>query len=81
MSEKKKESHSLEQNLEALEAIVKQLENGDLPLEKALKLFERGIELTRACQQSLEEAQQKVEILTQKSRDAEPEPFDPDTLP
>lgn len=46
-----------------LEAVVARLEQGDVPLEEALAAFERGVTLTRACQQALTEAEQKVEIL------------------
>ena len=46
-----------------LEAVVARLEQGDVPLEDALKTFERGVALTRACQQALATAEQKVELL------------------
>lgn len=75
MSRKKPENLSLEEALEELEKLVAQLEQGDLPLEQALKAFERGIALTRTCQESLAKAEQKVKILSEKSLDAEPEPF------
>jgi exodeoxyribonuclease VII small subunit len=52
-----------EASLEELEALVERLEQGDLPLEDALRSFERGVALTRQCQGALAEAQQKVEIL------------------
>jgi len=77
MSPRKPENPPLEEALEELEEVVNQLEQGDLPLEQALKLFERGITLTRSCQRSLEEAEQKVKILSEKNLDAEPEPFEP----
>ena len=54
---------NLEKSLADLEAIVEDLESGDLPLEKAMKKFEEGIKLTRGCQTALKEAEQKVEIL------------------
>lgn len=78
MARKKPENLSVEEALEELEKLVAQLEQGDLPLEEALKAFERGIALTRSCQQSLEKAEQKVKILSEKSLDAEPEPFTAD---
>jgi exodeoxyribonuclease VII small subunit len=71
----------LEKSLEELEALVTRLESGDLPLEQALKEFERGVRLTRQCQTALQEAEQKVEILLKKTETAEPVPFaapDPD---
>ena len=67
----------LEKSLEELEALVARLEGGDLPLEQALKEFERGVKLTRQCQAALQEAEQKVEILLKKTEQAEPVPFEP----
>ncbi len=55
-----------EKSLGELEALVQKLEQGDVPLEEALKTFERGVALTRACQTALRSAQQKVEILLSK---------------
>ncbi len=66
-----------EQSLEELERIVERLERGDLPLEEALKTFERGVELTRNCQVALKSAQAKVEILLKKGSEAQAEPFTP----
>ncbi len=63
--------------LKELEGIVEQLENGDLPLERALELFERGVKLSRECQKRLEEAERKVEILVKNaSGDYEIQPFE-----
>jgi exodeoxyribonuclease VII small subunit len=56
-----------EHALSELESLVERLERGDLPLEDALKTFERGVELTRHCQTSLKAAQQKVEILLKRN--------------
>jgi len=58
MAEKK-----FEASLARLEEIVKELETGDLPLERSLKLFEEGIKLSRLCNKRLEEAERRVEIL------------------
>jgi exodeoxyribonuclease VII small subunit len=58
-----KKSIDLEKSLSELEAIVEELESGDLPLEKAMQKFEQGIKLTRGCQSALKDAEQKVEIL------------------
>ena len=52
-----------EHSLTELEALVAKLEQGDVPLEEALKTFERGVALTRQCQTALRTAQQKVELL------------------
>ena len=64
-----------EQALGELEKLVERLERGDLPLDEALKTFERGVALTRHCQSSLKAAQAKVEILLKKSGRAELQPF------
>jgi exodeoxyribonuclease VII small subunit len=65
-----------EQALAELEGLVERLEHGDLPLDEALKAFERGVALTRQCQASLQAAQQKVEILLKRGSKAEIEPFE-----
>lgn len=65
-----------EQSLEELEKLVERLEKGDLPLEEALKTFERGVALARACQEALKSAQQKVEILRKRGGQNEVEPFE-----
>ena len=67
-----------EQALAELEGLVERLERGDLPLEEALKTFERGVELTRHCQGSLKAAQQKVEILLKRGNSVDIEPFRPE---
>jgi exodeoxyribonuclease VII small subunit len=64
-----------EQALAELETLVTHLERGDLPLEEALKTFERGVELTRLCQSSLRSAQQKVEILLKRGNQHTVEDF------
>jgi len=68
-----------EQSLDELEKLVERLERGDLPLEDALRTFERGVALTRQCQSALKSAQQKVEILLRRSGEAEVEPFSEET--
>lgn len=60
-----------ESSLKELEALVEKMEHGDLSLEQSLKDFERGIALTRSCQQALREAEQKVEVLSGRSEEAE----------
>lgn len=64
-----------ESSLNELEQLVERLERGDLPLDDALKTFERGVELTRHCQTSLKAAQQKVDILLKRNGQPEVEPF------
>ena len=70
---------TLDENLAELEALVETMESGELSLDDAMKQFERGIELTRRCQQALAEAEQKVDVLMKKSGE-EPtlESFDTD---
>ena len=72
---RKKSPPSFEDLLGELENIVETMEKGELSLEESLKSFERGIELTRGCQQVLKDAEQKVQILVGKDEEAQPEPF------
>jgi exodeoxyribonuclease VII small subunit len=69
---------SFETSLEELEQVVKQLEAGDLPLERALELFERGMGLSDLCRKQLEEAETRVEILMKRAGEMQPQPFRPD---
>lgn len=69
------DSISFEFAIIELENIVAQLESGDLELELSLKLFERGIELTRISQGKLQEAEQKVQVLMEKQGQLELQPF------
>ena len=78
MSKKAKSENNFEKALEELESLVASMEAGDLSLENALQQFERGIQLTRQCQLALREAEQKVEILTEKAGQVETADFDPD---
>ncbi len=59
------ENKSFEESIKRLEEIVKLLENGDTPLEKSIALFEEGVALSGYCNKLLEEANQKVVMLTQ----------------
>ena len=61
-----------EQSVFELEEIVKQLEKGELTLEDSLQQFEKGINLARRCQDVLNQAEQKIEILTASQLAAEP---------
>ncbi|MED5534335.1 MAG: exodeoxyribonuclease VII small subunit [Pseudomonadota bacterium] len=77
MGEKKNQGvGGLEKSLAELETLVEKLEGGDLSLEETLKHFERGVKLTRECQTTLKEAEQKVEILLNKTVEAEPSSFE-----
>ena len=60
---------NFEESLRDLEQIVKELETGDLPLEEAIKRFEDGMALSRACSQMLDETEQKVSRLIKDSED------------
>lgn len=74
-----KKTINLEKALADLEALVEELESGDLPLDKAMKKFEEGIKLTRGCQTALKEAEQKVEVLLKSAGGEEAlEEFEPD---
>ncbi len=65
-----------ESALEELEKLVERMEKGELTLEESLRDFERGIELTRRCQQALQEAEQRVQMLSGNTVDADLVPFD-----
>ncbi|PCM43824.1 exodeoxyribonuclease VII small subunit [Marinobacter sp. ANT_B65] len=68
-----------EKSLDELEMLVRNLEQGDLSLEQSLTAFERGVKLTRACQQALKSAEQRVEQLVQNDDGTlETRPFLPD---
>ena len=54
---------TFERSLEELEQIVRELEQGDLPLERSLELFEQGVKLSRECQERLSQAERRIEIL------------------
>ena len=56
-----------EKSLAELEQIVERMEAGELSLDESLKQFERGVALTRSCQEALQQAEQKVEILLKKT--------------
>ena len=57
------QKQTFEASLAALERIVRELERGDLPLEKSLELFEQGVKLSRECQERLNEAERRIEVL------------------
>lgn len=74
LAKKSTKQPDFESALAELETLVETMEAGDLSLEESLKQFERGISLTRGCQASLQEAEQKVQILLNKT--GAPEPFE-----
>jgi exodeoxyribonuclease VII small subunit len=72
----RKKTPDLEKSLTQLEEIVQELEEGNLPLEQALKEFEKGVKLSRDCQTALSAAEQRVKILLEgelKDLEADPE--------
>jgi len=66
-----------EASLEELEKIVQQMEAGELPLEKSLELFERGVGLSETCRKQLDAAETRIEILLKKGKKLEPAPMPP----
>jgi exodeoxyribonuclease VII small subunit len=78
MPEENSSTPNFEASLEELERIVKELEKGDLPLERSLALFEAGIRLSGDCKRQLEEAETRVEILLKKGTETVAVPFDPE---
>ncbi len=69
---------SFESCLEELEKVVRELESGDLPLDRSLALFERGMSLSDSCRKQLEEAETRVEMLIRKEGKLVAEPFRPE---
>jgi len=69
---------SFESCLDQLEKTVKELEAGDLQLEKSLELFEKGMALSESCRKQLEEAETRIELLIKKDGKVQPEPFRPE---
>ena len=69
---------NFEKTFTELEDLVKKMEGGDLSLEESLKYFERGILLTKDCQQALNKAEQKVRILLEKNNKNNLESFGSD---
>jgi len=70
-----KKAVRFEDSLAELEQLVERMEQGNLPLEDSLKLFERGVQLTRACQKALKEAEQKVQLLLEENGEPTLQPF------
>lgn len=70
MGQKKDKKQSFEEALEELESLVSRMEKGELSLEESLKQYERGVELTRACEDALDKARQRIEELSAADDDA-----------
>ena len=62
-----KEAPAFEDALEELESIVERMEDGEPSLEESLKLFERGMDLTRKCQKALDDAEQRIQTLAESA--------------
>lgn len=78
MTKRQQKIPDFEAALAELETLVEKMEQGDLSLDESLKQFERGIKLTRSCQQALRDAEQKVQVLLEKNGQETLEPFDSD---
>jgi exodeoxyribonuclease VII small subunit len=71
---------SFESSLEQLELIVRELEQGELPLERSLELFEQGVKLSRDCQERLNQAERRIEILMRDTQGRPTvRPFEPES--
>ena len=68
---------TFEASLEELEKVVKELEAGDLPLERSIELFEKGVALSETCRKQLEDAETRIEVLMRRQGKLQPEPFRP----
>ena len=78
MPKRSQKSPDFETALAELETLVEKMEQGDLSLDESLKQFERGVQLTRSCQQALKDAEQKVQLLLTKNGKETLQPFDDD---
>jgi exodeoxyribonuclease VII small subunit len=77
MPKAKEKAPGFEESLSSLEKIVALLESGDLPLERALEIFEEGVGLARRCQSQLDDAERKVEVLLRERGEIRTVPFEP----
>lgn len=75
----KAEPADFEKALNELEGLVEKMEQGELSLEQAMADFQRGIELSRTCQETLKAAEQKVQILMDQGDKNQLAPFDTDS--
>jgi exodeoxyribonuclease VII small subunit len=78
VAKRSQKTPDFETALAELEVLVEKMEQGDLSLDESLQQFERGVQLTRSCQQALKEAEQKVRILLEKDGQPSLEVFDGD---
>lgn len=80
MAKRSQKIPDFETALAELEALVEKMEQGELSLDESLKQFERGVQLTRSCQQALKDAEQKVQILLEKNDRDSLQPFENDDI-
>ncbi|MDO7905159.1 exodeoxyribonuclease VII small subunit [Paenibacillus sp. JX-17] len=66
---------NFEEAMAALEEIVGQLEHGDVPLEQAIDLFQRGMKLSQLCSQKLEQVERKIEVIVEEDGELRKRPF------
>ena len=75
----KKKKPSFEEALAELEAIMSELESGELPLDKMMERYEKGVDALLLCRKVLDEAEKKIELLVRKKNgELEARPFDSD---
>ena len=67
---------NFEENVEQLEKVVQELENGNLNLEDSIKKFEEGMAISKKCNETLEEAEKKITVLIKKDDGVEEEDFE-----
>jgi len=72
---------SFEESIQTLEKLIQELEQGDLPLEEALKKFEEGVKLIKYCNQKLDEAEQKIELILKDEDGVKTIPFEEPSAP
>lgn len=68
---------NFEDAMNQLEEVVAQLENGDVPLEKAIDLFQKGMQLSQLCSQKLAQVERKIEMIVENGAEIEKKPFAP----
>jgi exodeoxyribonuclease VII small subunit len=69
---------TFEEALRRLEQIVKELEEGELPLEQSIASFQEGMQLAKICRDKLDQAEQRIELLMKEGDVVKREPFSPE---
>nr|WP_280530408.1 exodeoxyribonuclease VII small subunit [Paenibacillus woosongensis] len=77
LKELKEQDYSFEEAMNELEDIVSQLEHGDVPLEKAIDLFQKGMQLSQLCGSKLSQVERKIEMIMEADGQVVKKPFDP----